>query len=303
MTLVVLGIDGLDHELIEDTDATALALETVAPLETFAYTLDRPHTIDVWPTVATGVPPEEHGVSAHGEWDSDVVDFGARIVKTFEDVTGLDFPGHDQLEEAAESTGAGWEPGTVDVPTVFDEPGRHVYNWPGVARNEFLLWAWSIIYEELYAEKITKPEFVDRMEAEAAAKFAWAERMIDTEFTLVATHVHAMDSFSHAFRDDREQLTRQYHWCADHVDRVRDALGPDDDLLIVSDHGMETEWLCEDFTPGDHSWRAVAASTTDSVPETVYDVRAWIEDHLAAYEQRGADLDLPEEQLRDLGYI
>lgn len=303
MTVVVLGIDGLDHALIDDFDADAFRLETCAPLETFAYSLNRPHTADVWPSMATGVMPDEHGVSMSGEWDSGFVELGSKLVNGFESFTGLNFPGRDQLEDTAEEMGASWEPGIVSVPTMFDERGRYVYNWPGVCRNDFLLAAWEIIYGDLYNDRIGEREFRDRMHAEDAAKFTWIERMLAFDASVVATHVHGVDSFSHAFCDDRGKLRTEYEWYGRRVQSVLETMDVDDELLIVSDHGMETEWFAEEFTPADHSWRAVASSTLESVPEHVLDVPTWVNDHAPDYDPELTDVELPEDQLRDLGYI
>lgn len=303
MTLVILGIDGLDDFLIDDLGATQFRLTTSAQLETFAYSLNRPHTVDVWPSMATGVLPDKHGVSMSGEWDNGIVEFGSKVINIVESLTGLGFPGRDQLEETAVEMGANWEPGIVSVPTMFDKPGRYVYNWPGVRRNDFLLAAWEIIYDELYNDRIGEEEFRARMRAEDAAKFTWIKRMLSFDTSVIATHIHGVDSFSHAFCDNREKLATEYTWYAKRVETVLQAMCSTDELLIVSDHGMETKWYAEQFTPADHSWRAVASSTMDTIPSHVLDVPAWVDKNAHSYDPEQVSIELPEEQLRELGYI
>jgi hypothetical protein len=141
------------------------------------------------------------------------------------------------------------------------------------------------------------------MHAEDAAKFTWIERMLAFDTSVVATHIHGIDSFSHAFSDDRKKLAAEYTWYADQVESVMETMSSTDELLIVSDHGMETEWHAEEFTPADHSWRAVASSTLDTIPSHVLDVPAWVDENAHSYNSEQGSIDLPEEQLRDLGYI
>jgi len=81
-------------------------------------------------------------------------------------------------------------------------------------------------------------------------------------------------------------------------------MSDEDELLILSDHGMTNELIDDqnvDF--GVHSFRAFAATTSDDpLPESVFDVRDWIEAHVEDAEEEDA-MEMPKERLRELGYI
>jgi hypothetical protein len=89
------------------------------------------------------------------------------------------------------------------------------------------------------------------------------------------------------------------------VENVIEAMSEDDELLILSDHGMKNG-LIDDSAPayGSHSFRAFAATTIDDpLPETVFDVFEWVESHVERGEEDDEELEMPKERLRKLGYI
>ena len=61
-SLTVLGLDAADYRLAKRWDCENLLLDNHCGIRTFSYSLDVPATLEVWPTIATGVTPEEHGV-------------------------------------------------------------------------------------------------------------------------------------------------------------------------------------------------------------------------------------------------
>jgi hypothetical protein len=112
--------------------------------------------------------------------------------------------------------------------------------------------------------------------------------------------------FGHAHAEDIDELERLYHRVAGFVEELEADLAEDDDLLILSDHGILNEALDEgtDRDFGDHSFRASASSTRDEeLPVSVFDVREWVEDRVVATKAEHTDIDMPKEKLRQLGYI
>lgn len=299
MTLVVLALDALDPVHVEQSGAEEFRLSTWGECETFAHMYDKPHTSEVWPTVATGVHPSEHGVTGDStsEWDNPLVDFASRF-------TGRLSGKHRAIlgEVAQRVTGADWELREVQSPTFFDGPGRVVHNWPGVHRGSELQRAWDVFRRANQAD-MSKQEFDRRIRGIAAEQFGWVREMLNHDLNLVGAHVHVIDATGHVYRNDRERYYDAYRWTAERLGEVRSAMAPRDDLLIVSDHGIETSWVAGDENPGSHSWRAFSATTLDTRPESVFDVKDWVEAHVGDKTVDEDDLDVPEEQLRDLGYI
>lgn len=305
MTLVVLGLDALDLALLEEFGGDAYKLETYGKMESVAHMFDdRPHTGEVWPTVATGLHPREHGItgSTESSWDNPLVELGSRLIAPLDLPMGT----RSKLGDVAEATvGAEWEMATVDDSTFFDGDDRVVHNWPGVYRNEVLHRVWDVIENGIRSGEDNMPRsvFERKVKGIAAEEFGWVREMLNHDLALIGVHIHVLDALGHAYSDDEENLRAAYEWCENHVQGVLDAMGPDDEMLILSDHGMETTWTDGMNEHGTHSWRSVSASTLDTRPEDVHDVYDWVEDHVESVATDAEAVDLPEEQLRQLGYI
>ena len=299
MTLVVLAIDALDPVHVEASGTDEFQLSTWGECETFAHMYDKPHTSEVWPSVATGRHPSEHGVTEEStsQWDNPLVDFASRF-------TGQLSGKHRAIlgEMTQRITGAEWELQEVESPTFFDGPGRVVHNWPGVHRGSELQRAWDV-FRKANQNEMSAQEFDRRIRGIAAEQFGWCREMLNHDLNLVSAHVHVIDAAGHIYRNDEERYYDTYRWTAERLEEVRTAMTPDDDLLLVSDHGIETAWVPEDENPGSHSWRAFTSTTLDTRPENVFEVKEWVEAHVDNVTTEADDLDVPEDQLRDLGYI
>jgi hypothetical protein len=299
MTLVVLAHDALDPVHVERAGTDEFQLSVSGECETFAHMYDKPHTSEVWPTVATGQHPSEHGVTEEStsQWDNLLVDFASRF-------TGR-LPGRYRAilgKLAKRATGADWELQEVESPTFFDGPGRVVHNWPGVHRGSELQRAWDV-FRRANQGTMSEQEFDRRIRGIAAEQFGWVREMLNHDLNLVAAHVHVIDAAGHVYRRNEREYYDTYRWTAEKLAEVRTAMGPEDELLLVSDHGIETSWVTEDDNPGSHSWRAFSATTLDTRPKSVFEVRSWIEAHVDETTREEDKLDVPEDQLRDLGYI
>jgi len=306
MTLVVLGLDALDAGLIKYWDLDSFKLSKNGEIETFSYGHDKPYTLEVWPTIATGLHPEDHGITAKtsSDWENSVLDFLSQFA--------YHLPGDVQsrLGTFVDSiTSSEFDLAETSSETIFDGPKRTVQNWPGVAEGHELVDVW-----DMTNEGYSKSAFNREVLGKAAGQFGWAREMLRHDPVLAGVHIHALDVFGHAYADERDDLThstgriqdleRTYRDVAAKVDELRDALSEDDELLILSDHGMTNELLDDDDVDyGSHSFRAFAATTIDDpLPETVFDVYDWVENHVEHAEAEEA-LEMPKERLRELGYI
>jgi predicted AlkP superfamily pyrophosphatase or phosphodiesterase len=303
MTLVILGLDALDHALVEYFDMDEYMLERYGELKTFANMKEVPYTPEVWASVATGLRPKSHGVTDAGtsEWSSPTLDF-------FSNFTGH-LPVHvrGRLGDFIRSyTNAEYELRPTNQPTIFDGDGRVVHTWPGAGPTKDLIKLWDLLSPD--EEEQTRGEF-ERVIFEAGVQqIAWAKEMLNHNVVLAGVHVHTLDICGHAYGMEKENYRRIYRRVGEWVEEVRSALGNDDELLVVSDHGMETSFCRPEpgaGMPREHSFRAFVSSTIDDeLPETVFDVKDWVEDHVEAYQEASEeDLDLPMDTLRDLGYI
>lgn len=303
MTVVVLAIDALDHAIVDYFNLDALRLRTNQKIETFNYSQEVPYTPEVWTTVATGLSIDDHDVKQAGtsEWSNPLLEFASKFTGHMSEGTRY------RLGQLVTSyTNEDWGFGSTSMETMFDGPGRYLHNWPGVD-NEDVDYVNSL-YEDAIHEELTYEEFDAALYAIAAQQFEWVEEMLRVRervhlpVTLLGCHTHILDAAGHIYGDDEDVYRQFYEWVADRVAKVITLLSDDDYLLLLGDHGMEVEFL-DDDTPGQHSWRPHVASTDDSVPEDVHDVRNWVEVRLPDAAPSGSKMKLPEEQLRDLGYI
>jgi len=313
MTLVVLGLDALDAAQVDYFDIGEFKLNTFGNLETFAHQNPIPHTGEVWPSVATGLQPTDHGITHGGEskWDNVVVEYASRLMGPY-----LSMETRADLGRIIRRlTGADWEINETDDPTFFDGEGRHVHNWPGTINGNEVRKVWRHINHTV--EKGSPQEDFDRkLCATEAEKFAWVEEILNFNTVLVGTHVHLLDASGHAYASNEEHYRFFYEKAADYVRSIREAMDDNDEMLILSDHGINTEWLENDTAHidsvsdvGHHSFRAYSASTLDSRPKDVLEVKEWVEEHIAPHQREydrrreRTELDMPEDTLRELGYI
>lgn len=306
MTLLIVGLDGLDAGLVEYWDLDPFRLSQSREIETFRYGHVRPYTLEVWPTIATGLHPREHGIikGDTSDWENPVLDFLSQFAEYL--------PGdlQSRLGRYLDSTtNSNFDLARTTSDTFFDGPKRAVENWPGVTSGKELVDVWNMT-KAGYSSSAFEREVLGK----AAGQFGWAREMLHHDPVLAGVHIHALDVFGHAYANNRgdlshttgriQDLERTYRNVAKKVDRLRAALSDDDELLILSDHGMRNELIDEpnvDF--GNHSFRAFAATTIDDpLPTTVFDVHDWVESRVGEADEEEA-MEMPTEQLRELGYI
>lgn len=295
MTLLVIALDGLDAGLVEQFDINEFQLSTYGEVETFKYAERGPYTLEIWPTVATGLHPREHGITGSNisDWNNPLIEAASKVTAQFPG------PVRTRLGKIARKVpSTDYAIPETNAQTVFDGDGRVVQNWPGVANGSELREVWEMTNQG-YSQETFEREVLGK----AAGQFGWAKEMLSHNVSLAGVHVHALDVFGHAYSEQVEDMERTYQRVADHVSGLADAIGDDDDLLVISDHGMQTSWLDSDGTPGHHSYRAFASTTLGTIPETMFEARDWIEDHVSRIQVDREELEMPKEQLRELGYI
>lgn len=296
MTIVVLGIDALDSKLV---DSTNLQLSNSSEITTFSRMKNIPYTLEVWPTVATGKMPNEHGITENGtsSWDNPVVNIASKFTGHLKDSK------RNKLGNLAEKYfGAEYTIPETDHKTIFDRDGRAVHNWPGVYRNRYLLDVWRTLNP---GEENQSPDKFEReIKGIAAEQFGWIEEMLEHDLSLVGTHIHTIDMAGHIYSEDEERYNQIYKWVDRRVGKILEQMSEEDDLVILSDHGMQVGWI-EGDNPGTHSWRAFASTTLDKeLFSHVADFKDWIEPEIEDIEEQYSEnIEYDEQQLRDLGYI
>lgn len=296
MVLVVLALDAVDARLVEEFECENLKLQKHTEMTTIASKArGTPHTLEVWPSIATGVRPEEHGVAGSNtsSWNNPLLDFISQFTGVFSEATRARLG-----RVATRLTGTEFSSETVEKANFLEGEGRVVREWPGITDAPELIQVWKWV-KEADSGDLTTSEFERNVMGTCGAQFGWVRELGTHQLNLVASHVHTVDAFGHPYATDRERLRHFYHRLDEYVGRLRNAI--DGDILIVSDHGMKVEWLDED--PGEHSWHAFASTTTGEPPTHALEVRDWVESHVGTDSMDEDEMDMPTETLRQLGYL
>jgi hypothetical protein len=298
MTLVVLALDATDVLHAEDFGCENILLDDHIEMQSVAYRLNHPHTGEAWPSIATGLHPRDHGITGHGEWDSPVLTRLSRLAHRFNVSGEIRGKIGDLIDE---NTDQRWQLRIVEQPTFLDGEYRAVHNWPGVYRNESLQYIWRL-FQRAKDDEISEATFIREAYTEAASKFGWLHEGIEHEVELAAVHVHLLDVMGHLTPNDEATYRGVYEDIDRMIGEFRAAMGPEDELLILSDHGMEAGWT-GDEQPGRHSWRAIASTTLSDPPEHALNVKEWVEERVVPVTPDRSAAEIPEDQLRELGYI
>jgi predicted AlkP superfamily phosphohydrolase/phosphomutase len=325
MTLVVLGIDALDPELVDPDGHSNLALDSHNSIETLISSAGEPSTHELWPTIITGLTPDEHGLKLDDgvSWENPLIAFGS-------DVADYVLPDGAQARIGAwllnnTEQDAFRTPATYyeqnNLSTVFDGHVSKAIGIPNYVTNP---------NEEDRENQLRRNmgEFFERdsdakgghtsedpvefyemcMEMSMIRTARTRRALRSRSYELVFGYTSGLDLIGHVSYDLPELQTRAYDELDDFVGELRGDLNEDDDLLLVSDHGLQD---------GVHTHEAMISGTdpeaVDSVA-TVLDVRGAIENLLTdgCHEpdedtlRRGSGDEAQQdvkEQLEDLGYM
>lgn len=295
-TLTVLALDSADYRLAREWDCENLLLDTHDQIETFTHGESSPSTLEVWPTVATGLSPDEHGLVATSgaqDWEHPLLRLGSTVTQFFPESVRrtLGEPFHQAgMKKTFEQTDAGH---------VFED--GWVRGWPGITPAENLAEAWNLM-RRTTLEETGAAEFEGELLSNTGEELVWAARMSRTDAPIVGVHSHALDIAGHVYCRQEDRLREVYEFVDSLVGWVRSEA---DRLVVLSDHGTQVTWT-GDPEPGRHSMRAMFGTTEDGpVPESMFDVREWLETRMTtgAASDEGVDSDAPMEHLRDMGYF
>lgn len=294
-TLTVVALDAADYALARRWECENVLLDEHGEIETFTHGADVPATVEVWPTVATGLRPEEHGIVAKQtaqDWENPLLRLASNVTRflpvSVRATLGKPFVNRGEKKQFAQT----------DASHVFED--GYVFSWPGITDAEHLVDTWQLMFQS-EDEEMSSPEFEGDLFKFTGSEFAWGARMSDTDAPIVGFHSHVLDAAGHAYARQPERLRDVY----ERVDRMLGWLRSETDRLVVlSDHGMQTSEL-DDDSPGKHSMRAAFGTTEEGpLPEAMTDVRGWLEERVATaeYDEGAMESDVDTDHLEALGY-
>jgi hypothetical protein len=324
MVLVVLGIDALDPELVAPTDHPNLTLDSYHAIETINSVEGEPSTHELWPTIITGLTPEEHGLQLDDgvAWENPFLRYGSVLANyalpgslqtkigawllnnTDEDAFRV--PATYYQENSLSTIFHGREAATIGIPNYVVDPENE-------DREHSLRRNLGDLFERdgsaLGGHSSTDPsQFYEQCLEMSMVRVARARRALRSgRSELVFAYTSGLDLIGHVSCDHPALQMRAYDELNEFVGELRGDLYKEDELLLVSDHGLQN---------GVHTHEAMVAGTSERLIEdieSVLDVRPAIEAELDSCDHTGGDRrtetlsmgdnDAVTTQLEDLGYM
>ncbi|MFQ3294656.1 MAG: putative AlkP superfamily pyrophosphatase or phosphodiesterase [Natrialbaceae archaeon] len=323
MTLVVLGIDALDPELVDPDEHPHLTLDAHRSIETIVSSSGEPSTHELWPSIITGLPPEEHRLVL-----DDGVSWENPLLSALSTIADFVVPNELQTrigawlltntEADAFRTPASYYEKN-GLPTVFDGREAKTIGIPNYVvdtetedREHQLRRRMGELFERDPEAKgghrsADPVAFYEQCLEMAMIRIARVRRALRSrEYELVFGYTSGLDLIGHVSHSRPELREGAYAELNEFVGELRDDLYEDDELILVSDHGLQD---------GLHTDEAMVAGTNEQVEgiESVLNIRTVIEELLNRGNhvpegrwQESPDGDHSEEvreQLEDLGYM
>lgn len=328
MTLVVLGLDALDPDIVDTEIHPGLTLAAHERIDTIVSTQGEPSTHELWPTIITGLHPREHGllVEEGVSWSNPLFGLGSRVAEyVLPDrlQTALGAYLLNATEADAFRTPANYYD-EHDLETMFDNRQSLAIGVPnyvtesGEDREHQLRRSMGELFERdpeaTGGHRSADPEtFYEQCMEMLMVRIARTRRgLLGRRYELAFGYTSGLDLVGHVAYGRPGLQQAAYREADRFVSELRDDLGPEDDLLLVSDHGLQD---------GLHTDEAMVAATDPALVEAiddVRDVRGAIDEALAngahlpdpdsrptATGEAGSDVsgDAVREQLEDLGYM
>lgn len=273
--IIVLGWDALDYDLIREWDLADAFGPQTRRIETFENpVLGEPHTRELWPSIITGQPPEEHGIWAATdedgiEWDDPLIDAASRVAQ---DIVPKDI--RVQFGKRLRDRGAEVAQHDVDyyedleIETIFD--GRHsrtisVPNYRhdrdtqlGITIDRTAIWQdvlRTVDTEEktLYRPLVDLDVLDEHLFAKLYRRLGVVESSHQREFDIVFCWFGYLDTVGHLAPvvDEMGFQRRHYETAARITRNLRERIDDEDTLICLSDHGLQN---------GEHTHAATVGS-------------------------------------------
>ena len=325
MVFVVLGLDALDPDLVDRTEHPNLTLAVDRSIDTIDSLEGEPSTHELWPTIITGLTPPEHGLTLSEDgiaWGNPLLDIASRIADvvltdtlqtrigawllTNTTADAFRTPMTYYEENGIETVFDGREATAIGIPNYVVDPDE-------TDREHQLRQRMGELFQrDLDARgghtSADPLAFYEQCLEMVMIRLARARRGLRSRGSeLVFAYTSGLDLVGHVAYDQPGLQRAAYDELDEFVGDVRSDLGKDDELLLVSDHGLQD---------GVHTHEAMVAATDERLVadiDSVTDVRGAIETELDRVDHRperrvleerdGAGGEAVREQLEDLGYM
>jgi predicted AlkP superfamily phosphohydrolase/phosphomutase len=323
MTVVVLGIDALDPDLVDPDTHPDLTLVAHRGIDTIVSSSGEPSTHELWPTIITGLRPADHGLILDDgvSWENPLIAAASTVADyllpdglqtrlggwllTNTDADAFRTPATYYAQHGIETVFDGREATAIGVPNYVVDPDTE-------DREHQLRRHMGDLFERDAEAKgghrsADPVAFYEQCLEMAMIRIARVRRALrGQEYELVFGYTSGLDLIGHVSHSRPALQQRAYDELNEFVGELRSDLGGDDELVVVSDHGLQD---------GLHTDEAMIASTDPAVVDqvsSVLDVREAVEAELRTDDHTptprtertdAGDSEAVRQQLEDLGYM
>jgi len=322
--VVVLGLDALDIELAEEFGVAEQFGAHRRKLDTWINpATDEPHTKELWPSMISGLHPDDHGIHAVSEGDGGV-EWAHPLLNTASALANgiVPKPVLNAIGARLRERGAALEGYSTDyydeneIQTVFDGVEALPISIPnyetahdrqlGLDANRDDVWAELAVDRSGegtdFAPGIDMSAVHDILGREMGRRTSLAIHGIADGYPLVWVWYGVLDTVGHMAPAVDAPLERHYYELAASQTAAIRALAPDDAIILaVSDHGIQE---------GQHTHHATLCSDgPEPVDEIghVFELADWLDAQTIEGHAGGRvdadELKTANKRLGDLGYI
>jgi predicted AlkP superfamily pyrophosphatase or phosphodiesterase len=323
VTVVVLCIDALDPDLVNPDEHPHLTLDRYCSIETILSSSGEPSTHELWPTIITGLPPEEHGLVLDDgvAWENPIIAAMSSIADyilpdsiqtrlggwllTNTEADSFRTPASYYTENNIETMFNKYDATTIGIP-------NYVVDLDTEDREHQLRRHMGDLFERdsdaVGGHRSADPLlFYEQCMEMAMIRIARTRRAVRGQtYELVFGYTSGLDLIGHVSHSRPALQHGAYDELNEFVGELRADLHEEDESVIVSDHGLQN---------GLHTDEAMVAGPADVVEdiESVLDIREAIEGMLTdgVHSPSGRWEDTTDsgqsaevrQQLKDLGYM
>ncbi|UCB60399.1 MAG: alkaline phosphatase family protein [Candidatus Bathyarchaeota archaeon] len=246
MRVAILGLDGLEYELVKKFNMKNLMQKEYGITDLGDF--DEIITPPIWASFLTGLPSEKHGIQEMYKWESNLLQklsdtsVGMKWLKRITKSSKLKHLGFRKTYPLIRDKG---------VKTIFDYISRSfAINVPTYNRHldRYLadLRRASLKNPRAFGERFEKCVY-DKFFAE---KNEFMKVFLEKDWTLLMGYTLMPDYLGHNYRGNLTKMWEAYAILDDFVGDVRSSAQDDVRILLISDHGMK---LLGKTIYGDHS--------------------------------------------------
>jgi hypothetical protein len=300
--IVVIALDGADYRLLKNWDCNHLLMNNHQKIQTESFSRDYPYTLEIWPSVATGIHPSEHEIGS-GEHSLKFNNPLLGYLSSFAHILPIDLREAIGKKIVNKDMTSGYDFPILEQESIFDD----AHSWIGVSDAYNLGESWKILHK-MEKSGYTLPDMNSKLQNLSFEELSYA--LNSEENGIIGIHLHILDVAGHLYCNDEKKLYKHYKWTDSIVGWFLNQIQDNTDVVILSDHGMNVSWL-DDDDPGGHSWYPYIATTMSDIdlPSNIMDVFGWLskldldgEGKSSTKEQKSLT-ESQVNQLKELGYI